>query len=226
MGGLELGATYWFALRSVDSDSDWSALSNVVSASTDSIDDRLLAYYPLVANAEDATGHYGPITLTHTPFQDGGIYSNGIYVGDDAVNGALAITPSIDSLDFGAFTIRARFRVEDYAAQPGNPVFIGGSLYRWIGYYVEADSTVSLMFGGGSRQGSDVVYTTGTWYEGTVTYDGTTARLYLDGTFACERTATIDPGADRNVGTSNGSTGYAFEGLFGRLAIYDGVVTP
>jgi len=48
----------------------------------------LIADYPLTSDAVDATGNYGNTTLTNAPFQDGGVYSNGVY-NDGTTNGSI-----------------------------------------------------------------------------------------------------------------------------------------
>ncbi|MBN1825494.1 MAG: hypothetical protein JW958_04445 [Candidatus Eisenbacteria bacterium] len=224
VAGLDLGASYFFALRSEDAAGNLSDLSNPLAAATDSIDDRLIAYYPLVENAGDVTGFHGPMSLYNTPFQEAGIYCNGVYL--DGINeGGCHAGTTIDSLDFAAFTISARFKPA--AAGPGShPVFVGGDLWRWMSFRLEPDSTVSLMVNGGVVQRSSARYTPGAWHEGRITYDGQTARLYLDDGLACERDAVLDHGNDRGLGISNSSHGTVFQGIFGRMKIYDGVVAP
>lgn len=226
--GLDLGATYHFALKSKDDAEQWSALSNILEATTDSVDNRLIAYYPLIDGANDLTGNHGPMVLTNTPWQSGGIYCNGIYNGSSDPNACHAITPNLDSLDFDAFTIRARFQVSEYSDPSYNPVFIGGESYRWCGFYLLPDSTVGLMYNGAPPITSSVKYTTGTRHEGTITYDGSTEtfRLYLDNQFACEVTSALVHGENPNVGITHGGNGVTFEGILGRLKIYNGLVTP
>jgi len=224
--GLDLGTSYSFAIKSIDDENAASGLSNVVSATTDSIDDRLIAYYPLVDDSADVTGMNDPMSLLNTPFQNGGIYCNGVSVSGSDPNPSNAETPTIDSLDFGGFTIRVRFQPEWADTVFYNPVIVGGGSYRWMDLRLLPDSTVGLMYNGGGVATGTARYAPGTWYEGTITYDGTTGRLYLDDTLAAEATFTLTHGDDRNLGITNYSNGTVYYGTLGWLKIYDGVVTP
>lgn len=226
VAGLSLGTEYFFALKSSDDKNEWSGLSNVAAAATDSVDDCLIAYWTLVNDSTDRTGGNDPLHLLRAPFENGGIYCSGLSLSDDGVNGYGAWSSTMESLDFSAFTIRARFQPEEYYQDKSRPVFVGGDLFRWFGYRLETDSTVTLMYNGGAVKTSTVRYTTGVWQVGTITYDGTTARLYLDDVLACEIAITLDHGENRNVSTTNNSSGNAFKGWISRLRVYDGVVTP
>lgn len=226
--GLDLATLYYFALKSADDKDHWSDISNVLHASTDTVDNRLIAYYPLVDDSIDVTGNQSPIHLTNTPFEEGGIYSNGKYIFDIEPGGCLAQTPNIVGLDFDSFTISVRFKVSEYFELGWNPVFIGGHSGRWLGLRLQTDSTASLLYRDTGNVSSTEIYVAGTWHEATVTYDGTTARLYLDGVAAAEKEFDLTPFNDEDHDVSNTHFGHGgvFKGHLGRLKIYSGVVTP
>ncbi len=226
VGGLQLAGTYYLALRTSDDKDQWSDLSNVVMASTDTVDNRLLAYYPLVSDTIDVTGNQSGFQLTNVPFQDGGIYSNGVYIGSGSPDRSHATTPELDGFNLGNFTISAQFLVDDYYDNLFHPAFVGGNSWRWIGIRLQTDSTVALMYNNGGTVPTDTKYVPGTWHEGTVTYDGTTARLFLDGIEIASKEVVLQHGEDRNVSVANFGNGVSFLGTLRALKIYSKAITP
>jgi hypothetical protein len=227
VGGLEPGTKYWFALQSMNDLAETSGISNSVAAKTDSIDDRLIAYYPLIDDSIDVTGHYGPIRLVNAPFENGGVACNGVYF-LGGVPGAYDVqTPSLTSLDFQAFTIRCRFRVTEVVS-PRNWVIVGSWRYRWMGCVLYNDTTLALSYNNNTIVRSDIKYQVGTWHELTLLYDGVADRgeLYLDGAFVVSRSFVIEHGDQRDLTTNNGASAEAFKGTFGGLRVYDGIVRP
>jgi len=223
--GLDLGASYYFALKSADDKDQWSALSNVLHASTDSIDNRLIAYYPLVDDSIDVTGKQTPIRLINTPFQEGGIYSNGVYIYDGIPDSCLAETPDLVGFDFESHTISTRFKVNEHDENNWNFVFVAGGSWRWAKVAVHPDSSIALWAGDGYEK-STTKYVPGTWQESRFTYDGTTARLYLDGAQVAEIVTVLDHNDDNNISNTHFGSGRTFKGLLGRLKVYDEVVSP
>ncbi|UCE17358.1 MAG: S8 family serine peptidase [Gemmatimonadota bacterium] len=180
---------------------------------------HLIAHYPLSSNGIDATGNQAPMTLIDTPFQEGGIYCNGLYWYTNAE------TPNIEGFNETAFTISARFKVTDYPSED-MPVFMLGHGCRWLGYYLESEETVTLSGNNGLIvQNSVVRYATNIWHEATVTYDANTGtgRLYLDDILACTANFQIDFSVcpDRSISINDYSVGRAFEGFLSDLRVYD-----
>ncbi len=178
----------------------------------------LIAHYKLDGTPDDATGNNGPIQLTNAPYQDGGIYLNGIYIGNDPVNGSDATTPTIDSLNFKKFAIEAMFKITDVQT---NPVFVGGTGWRWMGFYI-FDSTVAFMYNNGNFVSSSTVISFNTFHTATIVYDSTiqTASWYLDGNLVGSQVFALAHGNDKNVSTSNFGMGFVFKGIFDDLKIY------
>ena len=54
------------------------------------------------------------MTLINTPFQDDGIYYNGIY--DGLPDCWYAITPTLCNFGFQSFSILAKFKIDEYPA--------------------------------------------------------------------------------------------------------------
>jgi len=146
----------------------------------------LIAHYPLSSTANDTTGNYGSMDLTNTPFQDGGIYCNGIYAGGDP-DACDARTPDITALNFESFAVSAMFKMDDPTDQR-RPVFVCGRNYKWCCTFVDPDSTAGLGYSGTyyAAQSSGVKFTLGAWHEITFTHDSTEGigKLYLDNILA------------------------------------------
>ena len=89
---------------------------------------KLIANYPLKDSAKDSLGNYGPMSLINTPFQDGGIYCNGHYIGSES-DSCDARTPFIDELSMQKFAVSAKFKVTtDY--EKIIPIFVGVPSWR------------------------------------------------------------------------------------------------
>ncbi len=187
---------------------------------------NLLAYYPLHSHWNDNTVRHGPMVLTNTLYQEGGIYCNGIYVLDPSGTGCQAITPSLYDFDFNSFTIDVAFKVDEYPTITERPVFIGGGAYRWAGFILQTDSTVLFRYNNNFDQPSTLHYSLNTWHEATITYDGSVGNLYLDTKLACSVQFTIDHGNDRNVGITNFANATTFKGWIRDFRIYSSVVVP
>ena len=183
----------------------------------------LLAYYELRDNAKDITGKFGPMTLENAPFQDGGVYCNGIYKYSGKDKPCLMDTPNLSGLNFGSFSIGANFKTGIYRRMP---VFVGGRSGRWIAFYLNSDGSVSLMYNNSNYQKCTAQYRLNTWHEAIVTYDGSTGRLYLDGKLGCSADFKPNQDNDKDISTTNFSNGEVFEGVLSSLWIYNGVVVP
>lgn len=188
----------------------------------------LIAHYPLSSDGNDITGNEEPMTLTNTPFQEGGIYCNGIYPQSGNPDYCLVTTPSLEGFDFKMFSISARFKVTE-SLDVNRPVFVGGQLYRWIGFYLRKDGTVAMKYNNNNYAYSAVHYSLNTWHEATVTYDSTTGtgKLYLDDTLACTVDFQIVHGSyNKDITISDYSNASTFKGIFSDLKIYGAIINP
>jgi serine/threonine protein kinase len=184
------------------------------------LDPDLIAYYPLSDNAADATGNYGPITLQNAPYQDGGVFCNGVYQGAGSCR---IITPQLNSFDYNAFSISVRFKVSAFERMP---VFVGGNGWRWIGFYLNQDGSTSLLHNNSNYEACTVDYQLNTWHTALVTYDGSVGRLYLDRVRGCSVTFALNHGNDKNVGAANFANAQILTGFLSDLRIYKKVITP
>jgi len=181
----------------------------------------VIAHYPLLSNANEATNLTPPMTLTNAPFVAGGVKCNGIYEGNPGF--CKITTPQLTGFNFNQFSIAARFNAAEKRTMP---VFIGGRSYRWIGFYLLANGHVALKYNNSNTLDCGLTYAPGTWYVATVTYNGTTAKLYLNNTLACTKSFSISQGGDSDIGVTDFSTGVVYKGNFSDLWIYRTVITP
>jgi hypothetical protein len=185
----------------------------------------LIAYYPLTADLNDATGQYGALMVKNAPLQPGGgLFCNGIYITHDP-SGCDILTPLLNELDFQSFTISVQFFVPEKWIFP-NPVLAGGDDYRWLVYVLEPDGSIQLVYNNSQEVECSVTYQLNTWHEAILTYDGQTATLYLDKTPGCSATAALVTEGDKQVGQTNFSDATAFYGTVRELRVYNGVVPP
>ena len=185
------------------------------------LDPALIAYYPLAGNAQDLTGGNSNITLQNAPFQSGGgVFCNGIYAGD---NKCQILTPQLDSFDYHSFSISAQFKVSEFRTMP---VFVGGNSWRWIGFYLNNDGTVSLLYNNSQRQACGGTYDLDKWHTAVITYNGTEAKLYLNSFLRCTVAFELNNGNDKNIGTTNFSNSDVYKGVFRELKVYETIIQP
>jgi subtilase family serine protease len=197
-----------------------SSESNNTASRTFTVALRQIAAYPLKYDADDSLGRYGPMTLAGAPFAVGGIICNGIYTGGVDPNPCNATTPNITTLDFTSFAIVAEFKIDSFPTE-NIPVFFGGTSYRWMGFILSPDSTISLRYNNGSTKTSTVKYTAGEWHEAKITYNGTIGACYLDGVLVTSQAFTLVHGSNPNISITDFSLGSTFRGTFRNLKVYD-----
>jgi len=72
-----------------------------------------------------------------------------------------------------------------------------------------------------------VTYGIGAWHEATITFDGKTTTLYLDGVSGCSTNVALRPwNDDKLILLTNSANASAFYGVFRELKVYNGVVIP
>ena len=64
------------------------------------------------------------------------------------------------------------------------------------------------------------------WYNAFISYDGSTAKLYLNGVLACSQGFSLVQGGDKDIGVTNFSNGGVFTGVFNHLKVWNQVRTP
>ncbi|MFC1569920.1 leucine-rich repeat domain-containing protein [bacterium] len=202
----------------------WSVILLCVLAlqSQDLSDLTLFVHYPLTSDNLDVTDQQGPMTLVNTPFQDGGIFCNGIYPdGDPAA--CNVFTPAIMDFNFKSFAVSAVFKV-DSISEMRRPIFVCGKNDKWSSVFTDPDSTISLSQSSSffNAHSSGTPFSSDTWHEITFTYDSTEGmgRLYLDGVAIDSSANPLDHGNDRAFSISHGSVGRTFKGYLKDLKIY------
>ncbi|MFO7678736.1 MAG: protein kinase [Chloroflexota bacterium] len=184
---------------------------------------RLVAHYPLAEDGKDITGKQDDMTLTNAPFVDEGVYCNGIYSGSGQANACVISTPNLSGFDYNSFSIAMQFKADEVSRMP---VFVGGRGWRWIGFELQNDGSVSLLYNNNNRQACTVSYEANEWHTALITYDGSEAKLYLDNVLGCTVSFDLEDGNDRDVSVINYSNGSIFKGTVRNLLIYNEPITP
>jgi hypothetical protein len=186
---------------------------------------QLIAHYPLLSDFNDATGSNPPILAKNAPFQAGkGVFCNGQYV--LALSNACEVrTPPLEALNLSTFTISAQFLVPR-AWGPGNPVFVAGANGRWLYYELGQGGAVRLVYNNSQRVDCTVKYRVGAWHEATITFDGETTTLYLDGVPGCRASAPLQPRNEKVILLTNYANATTFYGMLRDLKVSNGVVVP
>jgi hypothetical protein len=183
---------------------------------------NLIAWYPMTSSPKDTTSTQDSLIMANTSYQRGGIYCNGIYG-----TGTTLRTPNMPQFSFRSFSIAAKFIVPD-SMERRNPLFIGGTSYRWIGFYFHDTGTVGMKYNNGYYQWSNACYSLNDLHDALVTYDSTLeiGRVYLDNTLVASAPFKIVFGTDANVGVSDLAAGKAFRGIIKDLRVYNSVLSP
>jgi hypothetical protein len=203
-----------------------SVLLSTCSKTEDPPQKHLIAHYPLITDGVDSTGLNPSMNLQNTPFENGGIYCNGVYAISSNPDYYLAQTPPINSFKFESFSISMDFFVSEKRTQP---VWIIGSSCRWLGFYLYADGTVTLLYNNSNFLTTSKTYSLSEWHNAKISYDGTTANIFLDNILA----GSLKFGngyvplnysgcgtSDTEIGTTNYSNGEVFEGYVRNLEVY------
>jgi hypothetical protein len=170
-----------------------------------------LAFYPLTVDGNDQMGLNGPMTLTSAPFQNGGVYCNG------NPSAYTVLTPNILNFSFSSFAVSFDFKVEEYLTQC---VIACGTSYRWLGFYLNDDHTLKMKYNNANFAASTATYQTGQWYNGRLSYDGTTARMFINGVEIANITVALDyVPTDTQFGTKDNSTANCLKGYIRNLVI-------
>lgn len=172
-----------------------------------------VGHYPLAQDANDALGLLRPMVVSNAPYAGGAVYCNGVYSGNSPT-GCLVYARTMSALNLTNFVISAEFMT------PGDnisirPIFVGGTSFRWAGFYIAPGGTVGIMANNfatlrwGSRLCSPNV-----WHEAVLVYRGATQTLeaYLDGEFVVSLRIALVHGEDRTWSVTNRGNGNTFLG--------------
>lgn len=185
----------------------------------------LLAEFPLTADGVDITGNNDDMTLLKAPFQNGGIYSNGIYYGNDTT-GSHIQTQQIVDFNFDDLTVKVDFLIEEYP-DFRKPIVMVGSSWRWLSAWMDEDK-ISLRVNNGSiKETSDVVVSLNEWHDVSVSYNKVEEKawLHLDGELII--TLEVDElthGENVRIVNSDGGIGYTYKGYWKNLEVHNSSV--
>jgi len=186
----------------------------------------LLAFYPFSSNGTDTTGKNEDAYLKNVDFSNGGVYSNGIYNGEDTT-GSVIQTPSINNFNFDDFTVVLDFFVEEYP-DFDKPIIIGGPSWRWLGAYMDENGMLTLM-----ANDKTVFINTeksaalNTWNTLALSYEKNTGhlRLYLNYMLIADENVTdLKHNNDGKFVNDHGGEGQTFKGYWRNLKIYNSSV--
>jgi hypothetical protein len=186
----------------------------------------LMAWYPLNGTPNDTTEQYGPMTLTNTPFQQGGgILCSGVYINSGLPDACEAQTPAMPLEIFKGYTLMVQFK-SDAIASGTRPVLVGGSGWRWMAINVVADGAVELSYNNGSTVVKSAhTYAVDAWHQAAMTYDSARGIgcVYMDGELACTASFALLHGpsaSDRTFSINDRGRGLAFKGMIKDLKIF------
>ncbi len=183
---------------------------------------ELMARYPLTINGADTTGQNDDMELTNAIFENGGVYSNGIYYGNDT-NGTVLVTPPFASFNYDDFTVYLTFYMNQY---PGSrmPVLIGGRLWRWIGVYADTSNVWFMANDGSIYQNTNHTIPLNQWNTLRISYNGAMDKcyLYLNSNLIGEYDIeSFNTGDDPRFINSHEGQGLTFKGYWRDLVFYN-----
>lgn len=184
----------------------------------------LLADYPFTSDGVDLISG-DEAYLSNATFAEGGIYSNGIYAGNDLENGTEIRTGSVENFEFSNFKFTLEFRVDSLPEQSWMPIIVGGPSWRWAAVTVQSDGLLAFRGNvGGQQQVSGQQVPLGMWHSLEVEYNGSALIVLLNETEAIN--ISIDElvdGEDNRFTCSHNGIGKNFKGYWRNLKVYSPV---
>jgi hypothetical protein len=165
------------------------------------------------------------MTLINAPFQNGGVYCNGIYDIDNPATGCRVMTPSpLNGFNPTSFEISMDFMLTASSNQFSypTPIFIGGYGYRWVGYcqyYEGGIHKFSLMTNNGNYTNTQAIIQRNQWNNAKITYNGTTVRAFLNGQLICSKNVVLVMGGSYDISCTNYGNASVFKGYLKNLNV-------
>ena len=111
------------------------------------------------------------------------------------------------------------------------PVWIIGENCRWLGFYLNDNGTVALLYNNSNFLQTTFNYSLNVWHNAMITFDGTTVTMFLDNVSAGSlkfgdgyvelNYDGFECGTpDNEIGVTNYSNGQVLEGYIRNLTIY------
>lgn len=197
-----------------------SAALLLAAAADVSAQGTLIAHYTLDLTVADETGNHADAFLVNAPYEDGGIYLNGLYPGTEP-DGSLMQTALLTDLQIGSCSLSIEFKVGEL---PGAnmPILMCGPSWRWMGAGLTPTGEVFLYCNSADGPAGGPPVSLDTWHVLALAYDGTTGRLILDGVEVASRDFTANHHDDKWLSTENGANATAFKGHLRDLRVYNG----
>ncbi len=183
--------------------------------------DSLLANYPLVSDGLDITGNNEEMTLINAPFQNGGVYSNGIYLGNNE-DGCEITTPTITDFNFDDFSVRLDFKIESYT-EGKKPIIICGPSWRWMGAFTENDKLALMLNDMSDYFLTDEVVPLNQWNTLELSYirNLKMAMMYLNGKLvSAQQVPMVEHNLDNRFTNEHGGNGLTFKGYWRDLSFF------
>ena len=184
----------------------------------------LIGHWPLQSDAEDITGQMPPMQLSNAPFENGGVFCNGLLSGSTA---SMVETPTLPISLFQGFTVSVQFMVDEIPVtnHAMSPVLVGGRDYRWIAFELMNNGTVGLLCNNFNRVSTTIAYTADEWHEAMLSYDSSMSmfKMYLNGSFVAAYPDVLEHGTsegDRTFLIRNNSNASVFKGYLRDLKIW------
>lgn len=191
---------------------------------------KLIAHFPMNNTTEDIVGFHTHLSMKNCTYQDGGIFTKGIYGTQETMNAIHAI--EINDLDYQEFAISIDTKPTEYKEMN---VFTLNRSNRLLGCYIDKDGFYSLLLNNGeTRKTSDVKMQLNTWQNITISYNNKTkiAQLFIDKKLATSLNVPLDqktivsPYVGKDISTVNYSNGWAFTGVCKNLKVINGSFNP
>jgi len=184
-----------------------------------------IAHYPLFSDGVDITGHQAEMTMVNTPFQDYGVYCNGVYQ-DYTLH-----TSNLIGFDPELFAVQCIFKCAGFSGWYLSPqaIIIGGIGYRWVGAGVDEFGQLYTLHNNFNHTPTGSYLQLDTWYNLVLCYDGAqdAMKVYLDENLVFTLNDFVPVhGNDFFFSAVNYGNGMAHHGIIRDLKIYAAAEVP
>ncbi len=182
----------------------------------------LLANYPLTKNGIDTSGQNDPMLLKNIVFENGGVYSNGIYSGNDTT-GSQIRTPPFTTFDYNNFTVLLDFKIDSYP-ENSEPIVIGGYLWRWIGAYIDNGKIAFMANDFSTYDVSEISVPLNQWNSIRFSYNKEVGECYFyfnNNLVSSYPITEFNSGDDPRFVNEHGGSGKTFKGYWRNLVFYN-----
>jgi len=183
-----------------------------------------VCHYTLINTPEDSLGFQDTIFLENALYEGtNGVYSNGIYPGEDPVHACHIRTPFMSTLYDSVFAIQLEFKLETFVDHY-MPILICGESYRYLGLQINTINQFEILLNNNlfiPTIAPDPM--AGVWYVLTIIHHDANARteFYLNTDLIGQTNEElIRTPTEGYVSNLNPSMGRAFKGYWRNLRVY------